>query len=343
MPIFPPSEIHLEEAARRLRAGELVAFPTETVYGLGAGALDSDAVAKIYAAKGRPSFNPLIVHVADIESARKLSSDWNERAEILARAFWPGPLTLVVRKSAQIPEIVSAHLETVALRVPSNTIALQLLRKAGIPLAAPSANVSGEVSPTLAAHVLESLGEETWVLEGGACEIGIESTVVDVSGPNAAILRAGAIEAREIEELIGPLSAVATPETETEENEENQTPRASPGMLLRHYAPRARVHLFPGLTDAHFHAVLLGANRKIGVLAFAPTRLEAEIEIIAPLDAALYARQLYARLREFDRLGVGLILIEDVPLTPDWNGVRDRLARASHQQFKTSATMMLSE
>jgi L-threonylcarbamoyladenylate synthase len=326
MPIFPADETHIESAGRRLRDGELVAFPTETVYGLGANALDNDAVAKIYVCKGRPSFNPLIVHVADIETARNLSSHWNERAEILATAFWPGPLTLVVPKSSAIPAIVSAGLETVALRVPANQIAQRLLQKAGIPLAAPSANASGEVSPTRASHVIESLGADIWILEGGECEVGIESTVVDVSGPNTAILRPGSIDAREIEALIGPLSTASS-----ENHEAEDTPRASPGMLLRHYAPRAKIHLFPNLTDAHFHAVLLGADLKIGVLAFAPTRLEAALEIIAPLDATVYARNLYAQLREFDRLGIDLVLAEEVPQSSEWNGVRDRLARASHK------------
>jgi L-threonylcarbamoyladenylate synthase len=329
MPIFPADDLHLAQAAARLRQGDCVAFPTETVYGLGANALDETAVAKIYAAKGRPSYNPLIVHVADVEAARQLTSGWNEHAQKLADTFWPGPLTLVLPKTPAIPPMVSAGLDTVALRVPAQPIARQLLQEAGVPLAAPSANRSGEVSPTLAAHVLQSLGEETWVLDGGACEVGIESTVVDVSGPYPSILRPGSIGACEIAALIGPLVAPSF-EGET-------TPRPSPGMLERHYAPRARVHIFPSLTDAHFQAVLLGAGQTIGVLAFSPTRLEvtrseATREVLLPLDPKEYARRLYRSLRELDDAGVSLILVEEVPALPAWAGVRDRLHRAAKMQ-----------
>lgn len=321
MPIFPADEVHLELASQRLRAGEIVAFPTETVYGLGANALDADAVARIYAAKGRPSFNPLIVHVPDQEAVQPLISNWSRAAQILADAFWPGPLTLVLSKSSAVPHIVSAGLETVAVRVPAQPIARELLKRAGVPLAAPSANVSGEVSPTKPQHVIESLGEECWVLDGGECTVGIESTVVDVSGPRPSILRPGIISAPEIEALVGPL---VPPIASGEDG-----PLPSPGMLLRHYAPRAQVHLFPTLTDAHFHAVLLGSERKIAVIAFAPTRLEAVHEVVLPADPVVYARQLYSLLREFDTQGVDLILIEEVPQTAAWLAIQDRLKRAS--------------
>ncbi|RYG73944.1 threonylcarbamoyl-AMP synthase [bacterium] len=325
MPIFPADDLHLELAAQRLRDGELVAFPTETVYGLGANALDENAVAKIYAAKGRPSFNPLIVHVADQTAAQGLVSGWNERAEALAKAFWPGPLTLVLLKKDFIPDIVSAGLNTVAIRVPAQPIARELLKKAGIPLAAPSANTSGEVSPTLASHVIESLGERCWVLDGGPCEVGIESTVVDVSSDHVSILRPGIISASQIEALVGPL----TPHNRQDGEQSQNGPLPSPGMLLRHYAPRAKVHIFPNLTDAHFHAVLLGSERKIGVIAFAPTRLEGAAETILAQEPASYAKQLYSLLRDLDARGVDLILIEEVPQTAEWLAVRDRLNRAS--------------
>jgi L-threonylcarbamoyladenylate synthase len=324
MPIFPADEPHLELAAQRLSAGELVAFPTETVYGLGANALDAQAVAKIYQAKGRPSFNPLIVHVADQQSARTLVSRWNERAQILADAFWPGPLTLVLPKAEIVPDVVSAGLQTVALRVPAQPVAQELLRRSDTPLAAPSANASGEVSPTTAQHVIDSLGEEIWVLDGGECSVGIESTVVDVSGEQTSILRPGMITAAQIEALVGPLVAPA------EFHEEGPLP--SPGMLLRHYAPRARVHIFPNLTDAHFHAVLLGSERKIGVIALAPTRLEGAFETVLPAEPDIYARRLYSLLRDLDAHGVDLILIEEVPQTPAWLAVRDRLKRASEAE-----------
>jgi L-threonylcarbamoyladenylate synthase len=334
MPIFPADDEQIAQAAARLQAGELIAFPTETVYGLGANALDAQAVAKIYAAKGRPSFNPLIVHVADKAEARKLVSQWNERAEILADAFWPGPLTLVLPKAEAIPDIVSAGLDTVAIRVPAEPVAQQLLRQVQLPLAAPSANASGEVSPTRAAHVLTSLGEETWVLDGGECAVGIESTVVDVSKETPSILRPGMIGETEIRALIGPLTPPSAQGNSDKEGSTaiDESPRPSPGMLLRHYSPRARVHIFPNLTEAHFHAVLWGAGQKIGVVAFAPTRLEATREVILPMDAANYARQIYALLREFDEEGIDLILLEEVPPTPAWGAIQDRLLRASERE-----------
>ncbi len=326
MPVFPADDFHIKRAAQRLRDRELVAFPTETVYGLGANALDAAAVAKIYAAKGRPSYNPLIVHIGGIEEAQPLVSGWNERAQTLARAFWPGPLTLVLPRSSRIPDIVSAGLPTVALRVPAQSVARELLDRAQIPLAAPSANASGEVSPTRAAHVAASLGEPIWVLDGGDCEIGIESTVVDVSGRFASILRPGVISENEIEALIGPLVAPVSGGEEA--------PRPSPGMLSRHYAPRAHVHVFTSLTDAHFHAVLLGKNQKIGVLCFAPTRIEGAREIVLPFDPRACARRLYAALRELDEAGTGLILVEEVPDSAEWAGVRDRLRRAARGHEK---------
>jgi len=329
MPVFPFDDAHIERAAQLLRAGELVAFATETVYGLGANALDARAVAKIYAAKGRPAFNPLIVHVADTRGAQSLTNCWNERAQLLADAFWSGPLTLILPKTDAIPDIVSAGLATVALRVPSGEGVQKLLRAAQIPLAAPSANASGEVSPTLAAHVVASLGEEVFVLDGGACEVGIESTVVDVSGAQTAILRPGSLGEREIAALVGPLSGVSPLEEET------SAPRASPGMLLRHYAPRAPLQLFSNLSEAHFHAVASRAER-LGVIAFAPTRLDAHCELILPPDAPQYAQKLYAALRQFDGGRDGepccdWILVEDPPLLPAWAGVRDRLQRAARR------------
>lgn len=324
MPIFDPTPENIQLAAARLRNGELVAFPTETVYGLGAHALDANAVAKIYAAKGRPSFNPLIVHVAEIEDAQKLSSSWLGAAQALAQKFWPGPLTLVVPKSGEVPDMVSAGLSTVALRVPAHPVALELLRAAKIPLAAPSANKSGAVSPTRAHHVLESLGQDLFVLNGGACSVGIESTVVDVSGARPAILRPGILSARDIESVIGPLVAADG----TQEN----APRPSPGMLEKHYAPRARVHLFSTLIDASFHAVALASGQAIGVLSFETTGLEKQFdarEIVLPSDARGYAARLYQALHELDAQGVVLILVEDVPPGQAWDGVRDRLQRAA--------------
>lgn len=322
MPIFPATSENIARAARRLQNGDLVAFPTETVYGLGANALDSNAVTQIFACKGRPATNPLIVHVASIEKARELVN-WNERAQVLAEKFWPGPLTVILpRKNAlSLPAAISAGLSTLAVRVPAHPVALELLQNAQIPLAAPSANRSNALSPTHAQHVLDSLGEEIWVLDGGPCQVGIESTVLDLSGENPTILRPGTLEIARIEAQIGPVQTLENSEVEGEK------PQISPGQGARHYAPRARLHLFVGLTDAHFHAVSLGSGLKIGVLSFEPTSLDAR-HILMPSSPRAYAQKLFAALHELDG-EVELILIEQVPFTRDWDGVRDRLTRAS--------------
>ncbi len=319
MPIFPATSSHIEAAARRLQNGELVAFPTETVYGLGANARDANAVAQIYAAKGRPAFNPLIVHVADVAGAQAIAV-WNERAQRLADAFWPGPLTLVLPSRGAVCAAVSGGLPSIAVRVPAHPIALELLRHSRLALAAPSANRSQQVSPTRAAHVAASLGEAVWVLDGGPCEIGLESTVLDLSGEHPQILRPGALGARELRPIIGEISSP------DETVADDETPRASPGQMAKHYAPRAPVRLFSHLTDAHFHAVSLGDGKKLGVLSLEPTTLKAR-EIVLPAEPIGYARALYAALHELDEADVELILIEEVPAIPAWDAVRDRLGR----------------
>lgn len=321
MPIFPATPSHIQSAARRLRAGELVAFPTETVYGLGADARNADAIAQIYAAKGRPAFNPLIVHVADVAAAQEIAV-WNERAELLATAFWPGPLTLILPSRGAVCRAVSAGQPTIAVRVPAHPVALELLRQSKLALAAPSANRSQQLSPTRAAHVAASLGEAIWVLDGGPCEVGLESTVLDLTTAQPRILRPGALGARELHPIIGELGE---PDTATPPPS-NETPGVSPGQMARHYAPRAAVRLFSHLTDAHFHAVALGDGKKLGVLSLEPTTLKAH-EIVLSSEPAAYARELYAALHELDEAQVELILIEEVPNFPVWDAVRDRLAR----------------
>lgn len=322
MPVFPATSAHIESAARRLQNGELVAFPTETVYGLGADAREAAAVAQIYRLKGRPAFNPLIVHVADIESVRQIV-EWDERAQTLARQFWPGPLTLVLPSRGAVCAAVSAGLETVAIRIPAHPVALELLRQSKLALAAPSANRSQQISPTLASHVAASLGEGVWVLDGGPCEIGLESTVLDLTGQTPQILRPGALGARELRPLIGEVKTA-----NEHKADDDQTPQTSPGQMARHYAPRSQVRLFSHLTDAHFHAVAVGDGKKLGVLSLEPIHLSAH-EIVLPAEPTEYARQLYAALHELDAAGVELILIEEVPATPNWNAVRDRLQRAA--------------
>jgi L-threonylcarbamoyladenylate synthase len=227
---------------------------------------------------------------------------------------------MVLPRAASIPDAVTAGLNSVAVRMPRHPLALELLRRCDLPLAAPSANKSGEVSPTRPEHVLQSLGEVVPVLDGGTCEVGIESTVIDLRSEIPVLLRPGIISKSELEGVLGKIASPSTsPESEA---------RPSPGMLDRHYAPKARVHIFPTLTDAHFHAVLLGSGKKLGVIAFRATKLNAE-EVLLPTTPEGYAQRIYGALRQLDNAGCELILIEDLPRTPQWDALRDRLSRAA--------------
>lgn len=319
-----PDAATLRVAADVLRAGGLVAFPTETVYGLGAHALDAHAVGRIYAAKGRPSYNPLIVHVADAAAAQALVSDWPLSAELLARAFWPGPLTMVLPKRDVVPDAITAGLPTVAVRVPGHPVALALLRETRLPIAAPSANRFTELSPTTALHVVESLGDAVdIVLDGGPTTVGIESTVVDLTGPTPRVLRPGMISAAQIADVVGAVD-------ERPVHVEEGAARSSPGMVDRHYAPRARLVLFD---DATRHDVVARATAaaaegtRVGSLAFTP--LPVTDAHVMPRNAAAYARRLYAELHALDELDCELVLVEMPPAGAEWAGVRDRLERAA--------------
>jgi L-threonylcarbamoyladenylate synthase len=299
-----------------------VAFPTETVYGLGAHALDAAAVGRIYAAKGRPATNPVIVHVADAAAARTLAAAWPPAAEALAARFWPGPLTLVLPKAAAVPDAVTAGLPAVALRVPAHPVALALLRAAGLPVAAPSANRSTEVSPTTAAHVVASLGSAVdLVLDGGPTTVGIESTVLDLTGDRPRILRPGMVSAEAIAAVAGPLAAAPT-------TVDDATPRASPGMMERHYAPRAPLRVVE-------HGMLAGAvaagPAPVGLVTYRPppTLVGAPRIVMLPDEPEGYARRLYAALHELDAAGAAAIVVEAVPETAAWDAIRDRLRRAA--------------
>jgi L-threonylcarbamoyladenylate synthase len=311
-----PGDQAVARAAALLRAGEVVAFPTETVYGLGANALDERAVAKIFLAKGRPSHNPLIVHVADAEAARALVTEWPPAAEKLAAACWPGPLSIVLPKRSQVPDLVTAGLGTVAVRVPAHPVAHNLLHQCGLPIAAPSANRSEAVSPTTAQHVLDSLGGRIpLILDGGATNIGIESTVVDLSADTPRLLRPGMISAAAIEGILG--TALAASVTLV-----GEAARSSPGQLERHYAPRAPVQLYGDRAAA----VPTGA----GAVVITPGSAGDAREIQLPGDPAGYARGLYAALHTLDAAGVSLILVQQPPDAPSWSAIHDRLRRASH-------------
>lgn len=328
IPLDPraPDPTTIERAAAVLRAGGLVAFPTETVYGLGAHALDSAAVLRIYAAKGRPSFNPLIVHVADEAAARALANEWPEAATKIARAFWPGPVTIVVRKREIVPDVVTAGLDSVALRVPGHPVALALIRAAAIPIAAPSANRSTELSPTSARHVARSLGDRVnLVLDGGDTVVGIESTVIDLRGDRPAILRPGVIGPRELTPVIGALARV-------DDIGGGDAPRASPGQLDRHYAPRARVELYASPEAeraARIARDLAASGTTVGAMSLTAELTGVPRSIRMPRDPIEYARRLYATLHELDDAGCDVVFVERVPDADAWAGIADRLLRAA--------------
>jgi L-threonylcarbamoyladenylate synthase len=291
----------IEHAAELLRRGRLVAFPTETVYGLGANALDPAAVRRIFEAKGRPLTSPLIVHVASIDEARELVLEWPERAEALAQKFWPGPLTLILPKKPCVPDIVTAGLPSVGLRIPAHPMALAVLKACGLPLAAPSANRFTELSPTTARHVRDGLGSAVdLVLDGGPCTVGIESTVLSLAGPTPRILRSGIVTQPEIEAVIGPVETGAGAE--------------SPGQHPKHYSPRT--------------PLILGDPPSQG-RGICPEM---------PPDAAGYAERLYRVLHELDLGHYDWIALTLPPDTPEWAGIRDRLQRAAHSAPLTPRT-----
>lgn len=326
-----PRRAVIRQAAELLRAGRLVAFPTETVYGLGAHALDEAAVRRIYEAKGRPPVNPLIVHVADVDGARALARSWNETAEKLAARFWPGPLTLVLRKRAVVPDVVTAGQGTVGVRVPAHPVAHELLVEAGIPIAAPSANLSTQVSPTTAQHVVRGLGARVdLVLDGGPTTVGIESTVVDVTGDPPRILRPGMISAEVIAAVLenGAVDVAAAAAAGGGE----AAPR-SPGMLGKHYAPRARVRLFaPEERTAVLSEAAAAVRQRCRVGAMTLDRFPVEISDARrmPDKPDAYARELYAALHALDARGCDVIFVELPPRTSAWAGIVDRLERAAN-------------
>jgi L-threonylcarbamoyladenylate synthase len=306
----------IARAAALLRAGELVALPTETVYGLGADASNAQAVAKIFAAKGRPADHPLIVHLADADSMIHWAREIPKEAIALARAFWPGPLTLILKKEADVLDDVTGGQDTVGLRVPDHPVALALLRafsSDGGGIAAPSANRFGRISPTTAQHVMDDLGDAiSMILDGGACQVGIESTILDLSRGEPVILRPGMIGADAIAAVMGRQPKL--PQTVAD------APRVS-GALAAHYAPRTPMRMSSGIASA---------SAESAVLAFSLDKPIAHqgTWIKASSDAANYAHDLYANLRALDACGAAGILVEEIPAGSKWDAVRDRLGRA---------------
>ena len=326
-PEQPDAEV-IRHVGDVLRRGGLVAFPTETVYGLGANALDANAVARIFAAKGRPTYDPLIVHVLNASAARAVAREWPKAADRLAEAFWPGPLTLVVPKRSLVPDIATAGLDTVAVRVPSHPVARAILEAATVPIAAPSANRFTELSPTRAEHVAHGLGDRVdLIVDGGPTTVGIESTVIDLSGGDPVVLRPGTIPAPALAAAIGALDLAAL-----DARGGGSAPRLAPGMLERHYAPRARIELFD---DASRASAVRAAEEytsrglTVGALLLAPLGAPVTHAVQMPNEPAAYARALYDALHRLDAAGCRVVLVEAPPETAVWVGVRDRLTRAA--------------
>ncbi len=330
----------MAKAAAFIKAGEVVAFPTETVYGLGADGLNSEAVAKIFAAKGRPNDNPLILHIADVKDIEPLTTGLNENAKALMKAFWPGPLTLVINKSEIVPDAVSAGLSTVAVRFPANKFAQQLIKACGCPVAAPSANISGRPSPTNAQDVWEDMqGKVAAVLDGGNCGIGLESTVVDTTEPVPVILRPGGITYEMLTEVLGAVEI-----DPALQGDANYKPKA-PGMKYRHYAPKSAMYLLEGEAAKclqQFTVNALKAGKRVGVLCSSATaeallKNASENLLVAPWGESLeeLAANLFYLLRDFDRTMPDVILAEGASESGIGLAVMNRMRKAAGYQIVT--------
>ena len=317
-PVDPasPAGPALDEAAAIIRAGGLVAFPTETVYGLGANALDADAVRAIYAAKGRPTTNPVIVHVTSVDDARALTRSWPALAQRAAALWWPGPLTLVLPRAAHVPDAVTGGLDAVAVRLPAHPVARALIAAAGRPIAAPSANRSNELSPTTAQHVAKGMGDRVGlILDGGPCAVGLESTVLDLTGDVPTVLRPGGVSIHALRAALGRVHV-------REASIAAGKARVSPGMMARHYAPRATVVRFRGALPA-------APSGAWGALVLDAPAPGATLTYRMPHDPEGYARELYAALHAVDDAGCATVFVELPPEGDAWRAVLDRLERAS--------------
>ena len=315
------SDKDIEYAVAVLKSGGLVAFPTETVYGLGADASNPAAVAKVFAVKGRPATHPVIVHLADAVQVANWASEIPEAARALTRKFWPGPLTIILKRAPRVSDVVTGGQDTVALRVPSHPVALQLLARFGGGIAAPSANRHGRVSATTAAHVRSEFGDAIdCVLDGGATDVGIESTIIDLSGAKPVLLRPGWITPAQLEQALA--SPLAAPE--------GSAPRA-PGTLARHYAPQTMLIVTELDLLMELAATLTRVGKKVAVLALTERRPvhEGLVWVATPNNAAAYAHALYANLRALDEAACDTILVERPPQTAEWMAINDRLTRAA--------------
>ena len=323
--LFTTSAADLQKAAELLKDGKRVVFPTETVYGLGANALDTDAVKSIFEAKGRPSDNPLIVHIAELSQLDDLTDEVTEKAKALIDTFWPGPLTIILKRKNNIPDTVTAGLNTVGIRMPENPVARELIYLSGVPVAAPSANISGRPSPTDANYVIEDMmGRVEGIIDGGNCSVGVESTVIDMTGEIPTILRPGGVTAEEIAEVIGEVIGGK------EKAEDKETPK-SPGMKYTHYAPKAPVRILRG-TVAEIENFLNSRPCKCGILTFDEINLNTDAEIISlgsiknPNECA---RNLFRSLRDMDKLDVCEIYAPEIGTDGLWAAVKNRLYKAA--------------
>ena len=318
----------IDYAAHLLRQGRLVAFPTETVYGLGADASNPDAVRRIFQAKGRPADHPLIVHIPSVDSLNDWALKVPDAAQQLAARFWPGPLAMILNKRPEVPLVVTGGQNTVGLRMPAHPVALHLLRAFGGGIAAPSANRFCRISPTQAAHVEEELGDAVdLILDGGACQVGVESTIVDLSGNRPKLLRPGHITRHEIEAVLQTELMMISPQSE----QTYQFEMRAPGMMAVHYAPVTVAMLCPADRLPEMIQELNFRNKKFGILAYSLEQAENRLTrvILMPERADDYAQALYASLRELDSLHLDMILVEQPPETEAWRAINDRLCKAT--------------
>ncbi len=318
----------VQRAAELLRAGEVVALPTETVYGLAANAFNAEAVARIYEIKGRPAHNPIIVHVADLGLAKRCASEWPRSAEQLAASFWPGPLTVVLPRSKDIPDIVTANGPTVGIRWPSHPFIQAVICECGFPLAAPSANPSNRISPTNAEHVSKELGDKlSLIVDGGPAQVGIESTVIDLSLSPPRILRPGMIHEESIAAVVGEVSDSECPEAGA-----GREALRSPGLLKKHYSPKAKLKILSWRDDAELLSHLTpGPAGRTHIIAHTriPTGENFGSVSVIPHDPEAFARAIYAELHRCDEAGAELIIVEASPETAEWRAISDRLRRAA--------------
>jgi len=327
----------VRKSVELLRAGEVVALPTETVYGLAANALDAKAVSRIFEVKGRPAHNPIIVHVSNHSLAESCVANWPEMAARLARAFWPGPLTLVLPRAESIPDVVTAGGPTVGLRWPNHPFIQAVIGECGFPLAAPSANPANQISPTNAEHVRKYFGDRIpLIVDGGQCQVGIESTVLDLSETPPCLLRPGMIDAQALLAVTGELRFGSADSAKV---------LKSPGLLQKHYAPKAKLLMSSWNNDLHLREQLRtqGSLAKIHIIAH--TRIPSAESFgrvsVIPHDPEAFARAIYAELHLCDQLGAELIVVEDIPNTNEWLAIGDRLKRATANHDESQAPKSL--